>query len=80
MHIYRSEPENKPKSTYQRPVGMTNLFGQVEEVKDTMKQNIEDIMARGEKLEQLDDTAREMLGNAEQLTGLAKNKNQPKKK
>lgn len=59
---------------------MTSLFGQVEEVKDTMKQNIQDIIARGEKLEQLDDTAREMLGNAEQLTGLTKNKDQPKKK
>lgn len=63
--------EEKPKSTYQTPAGLAGLFGQVDEVKDTMNRNMVAIQERGEKLEQLDNTAREMLGNAEQLSKAA---------
>ena len=44
---------------------LSSLFGQVEDVKSTMSQNMEAINERGAKLEQLEDTSREMLGNAE---------------
>lgn len=63
----RADKEDKPKPTYQRPAGMQSLFGQVDEVKTTMLDNMQAIQERGEKLQQLDDTAREMLGNAESL-------------
>lgn len=46
---------------------MQNLFGQVDDVKQTMHQNMQDIMERGEKLNQLEDTSREMLSGAENM-------------
>lgn len=59
---------NQPKSTYQRPAGMQNLFGQVDEVKTTMEQNMKEIMERGEKLNQLEDTSREMMSGAQNMS------------
>lgn len=56
---------SKPQPTYKTPAGLSSLFGQVEDVKSTMSQNMEAINERGAKLEQLEDTSREMLGNAE---------------
>ena len=40
----------------------------MDQVKDTMHNNMVAMQERGDKLNQLDDTAREMLGNAEKFS------------
>ena len=65
--FYRNKNNDKPQSTYQTPAGLQNLFGQVEQVKTTMVDNMEMMHERGNKLEQLDNTTREMMENAKEL-------------
>lgn len=46
---------------------MASLFGEVNQVKSTMLENMEMLHERGDKLQQLDNTAQDMLGNAQSL-------------
>lgn len=62
-----SSNDDKPQSTYQRPAGLMNLFGQVDEVKTTMQQNVQLINERQQKLEELENTSVEMMGQAQNL-------------
>lgn len=68
MEWLKCRSNDKPvQSTYKTPAGMASLFGQVDEVKTTMETNFKVLEERGEKLQQLDETAQEILGGAEQM-------------
>ena len=66
--------DKPPQPTYKTPAGLSSLFGQVDSVKSTMAHNMEAVIERGAKLEQLEDTSREMMSNAESLANRSANK------
>ncbi|UXI21686.1 hypothetical protein NH340_JMT07629 [Sarcoptes scabiei] len=66
-----SAGDRSQSTTYQTPEGLRNLFGQVDEVKDTMSKNMKEIMERGDKLQQLENTSEQMFVDAKNLSGQA---------